>query len=257
MVTGAYFRRKDQGQFFSLPLSYFLQQLLTFPSAKHRLQSAAPTRVNDWRNTVRCGRWKAGFTLLVLVPGLAWAGAIEQLRQFMSSTKTLRAEFSQMVVARGGKKPQISSGTLAISRPGKLRWEIIKPYPQLMIGDGEKFWIYDPELAQVTVKKVGQTMGSTPAALLSGNNELERNFTLKEHGEAEGMQWVEATPKNSDAGFEKLRLGFIGSDLKAMELFDNFGQTTMLRFTKIEKNPGLASDLFRFKAPAGVDVVGE
>lgn len=206
---------------------------------------------------VRSGSWKTGLCLLLLVPGLAWAGAVEQLRQFMSTTKTLRAEFSQLVVVKGGKKPQQSSGTLAISRPGKLRWEIVKPYPQLMLGDGQKFWIYDPELAQVTVKKMGDALGGTPAAILSGGNDFERNFTLKEAGSAEDLQWVDAIPKNKDAGFEKVRLGFAGSDLKAMELLDNFGQTTLLHFSKIEKNPDLPASLFQFKPPKGVDVIGD
>ncbi|HRE16526.1 MAG TPA: outer membrane lipoprotein chaperone LolA, partial [Rhodocyclaceae bacterium] len=176
---------------------------------------------------------------------------------FMNTTQTLRAEFSQLVVVKGGKKPQQSSGTLAIARPGKLRWEIVKPYPQLMLGDGQKFWIYDPELAQVTVKKMGDALGGTPAAILSGGNDFERNFKLKEAGESEGLQWVEAIPKNSEAGFDKVRLGFTGSDLKAMELFDNFGQTTLLHFTKIERNPALPVGLFQFKPPKGVDVIGD
>ena len=195
--------------------------------------------------------------LLLALPTLASAGAIEQLRLFLDQTKTMRAEFSQTVVARSGRKPQQSSGVVAISRPGKLRWEIKKPYPQLMVGDGDKFWIYDQELAQVTVKKVGQAIGSTPAALLAGNNEFERNFTLKEDGESEGVHWLAATPKKSESGFERLRMGFAGGDLKAMELFDNFGQTTYLRFGKLERNPVLPATLFRFTPPPSVDVIGE
>lgn len=194
---------------------------------------------------------------LALAPALAWAGAVEQLRHYLDNTRTLKADFYQTVSGKAGRKSQQSSGTLAISRPGKLRWDIQKPYPQLMVGDGDKFWIYDPELKQVTVKKMGQAIGSTPAALLSGSNDLERNFTLKESGEADGLAWVEALPKSSDSGFEKVRLGFAGSDLRAMELFDNFGQTTLVRFSRIERNPALAATLFKFAPPAGADVVGE
>ncbi|MGE5384874.1 MAG: outer membrane lipoprotein chaperone LolA [Betaproteobacteria bacterium] len=195
--------------------------------------------------------------LFAFMPMLAWAGSVEQLRQFLDGTKTLRADFSQTVVAKNGRKPQQSSGTVAISRPGKLRWEIKKPYPQIMVGDGEKFWIYDEELAQVTVKKVTQAIGGTPAALLAGGNVLERDFTLKDGGESDNLSWVEATPKNTESGFEKVRLGFAGSELRGMELRDNFGQTTYLRFTKIERNPSLSAGLFHFKPPAGADVIGE
>src|SRR5574343_531102 len=191
------------------------------------------------------------------LPMLAQAGAVDQLHDFLKSTRTLKADFAQMVVAKNGRKPQQSSGTVAISRPGKLRWEIQKPYPQLVVGDGEKIWIHDPELQQVTVRKAGQAIGGSPAALLSGSNELEKNFTLKESGEADGLAWVEAIPKATDSGFEKVRLGFAGSDLKAMELQDSFGQTTLIRFSKIERNPTLPAATFKFVPPAGVDVVGE
>lgn len=200
---------------------------------------------------------RGGVLLAAFLPTLAWAGAVDQLRHFLDGTRTLKAEFSQSVVGKSGKKPQQSSGTVAISRPGKLRWEIQKPYPQLMIGDGDKFWIYDPELKQVTIRKVGQAIGATPAAILSGSNELEKNFTLKEGGESEGLAWVEAQPKSDEAGFQKIRLGFAGNDLKAMDLLDNFGQTTLVRFSHLERNPALAAGLFKFTPPAGADVVGE
>jgi len=196
-------------------------------------------------------------TAALAFPLLAHAGAIDQLHQFLQSTRTLKAEFSQTVIAKSGRKPQQSSGLVAISRPGKLRWEIQKPYPQLVVGDGEKVWIHDPELQQVTVRKAGQAIGSSPAALLSGSNELEKNFTLKEAGGGDGLEWVEATPKASDSGFEKVRMGFAGGDLKAMELLDSFGQTTVVRFAKLERNPALPASVFRFTPPAGTDVVGE
>ena len=167
---------------------------------------------------------------IAILPLLAEAGAVDQLHQFLNSTRTLRAEFSQMVVAKNGRKPQQSSGVVAISRPGKLRWDIQKPYPQLVVGDGEKIWIYDAELKQVTVRKAGQ---------------------------ADGMNWVEATAKADESGFEKIRLGFVGADLRAMELFDNFGQTTLIRFSRLERNPQLPATTFKFTPPAGVDVVGE
>ena len=195
-------------------------------------------------------------TILLLSPW-AHAGAIDQLHRFLQSTRTLKAEFAQIVIAKNGRKPQQSSGIVSISRPGKLRWEILKPYPQLVIGDGEKIWIYYQELQQVTVRKAGQAISGSPAALLAGNNDLEKNFDLKEAGNAEGMAWVEATPKSNESGFERVRLGFAGADLKAMELNDSFGQTTQVSFSKIERNPALPANHFKFTPPAGVDVVGE
>ena len=199
--------------------------------------------------------------LCLLVAQVSSAGAIDKLHRFLESTKTMRADFSQIVVAKNGKKPQQSTGIMMFSRPGKFRWQIDKPYTQLLVGDGEKVWIYDPDLRQVTVKKVDAALGSTPAALLvgegGGKSALEKNFTLREIGDREGLDWLEAIPKTPDSGFEKLQLGFSGNDLKAMELFDNFGQTTSLLFSHLEHNLSIALIQFRFTPPAGVDVIGE
>lgn len=201
----------------------------------------------------------------LLICSMAHAGAIDRLHQFLESTKTLRAGFTQIVTAKNGKRPQQSSGVMIFSRPGKFRWQIEKPYAQLLVGDGEKVWIYDPDLRQVTVKKVGNALGGTPAALLAGESggkgggksTLEKDFTLREAGEREGLEWVEAVPKSQESGFEKLLLGFSGSDLKAMELFDNFGQMTSLYFSNLERNPAIAASQLSFKPPAGVDVISE
>ena len=198
---------------------------------------------------------------LLLISQGVHAGAIDKLHQFLESTKTLRAGFTQIVVAKNGTRPQQSSGVMIFSRTGKFRWQIEKPYSQLLVSDGEKVWIYDPDLRQVTVKKVGNALGGTPAALLAGESggksTLEKSFTLREAGEREGLEWVEAVPKSQESGFEKLRLGFAGSDLKAMELFDNFGQTTSLYFSNLERNLVVAASLLSFKPPAGVDVISE
>ena len=202
-------------------------------------------------------RWLLIAAIGLFAAPIAHAGAIDTLHRFLESTKTLRADFSQTVIAKNGRKPQVSNGVLMLSRPGKFRWQIEKPYAQLLVGDGDKVWIYDPDLRQVTVKKVGNALGSTPAALLVGDDALDKNFTLREAGERNGMAWLEAIPKSADSGFEKLQLGFAGSDLKAMELYDNFGQTTSLAFSHLERNPQIAPGLFRFTPPAGVDVIGE
>jgi len=203
--------------------------------------------------------------ICLLAVQVVHAGAIDRLHRFLETTKTVRADFAQIVVAKNGKRPQQSSGVMMFSRPGKFRWQIERPYSQLLVGDGEKVWIYDPDLRQVTVKKVGAALGSTPVALLVGDSDgknggksaLEKNFTLREAGEREGLEWLEAIPKSPDSGFERLQMGFAGNDLKAMELFDNFGQTTTLYFAHLERNPQLSPALFRFTPPAGVDVIGE
>jgi outer membrane lipoprotein carrier protein len=198
-------------------------------------------------------------TLLTSAP--AWANDnIAQLRAFLDGTKTLRANFTQTLLRKGqqGKQSlQASSGEMAISRPGKFRWQIVQPYPQLMVSDGQKVWLHDPELNQVTVRKIGQALNGTPAALLAGDGALDKHFTLRDLGEKDGLGWVEAVPKSNDGGFERVLLGFAGDSLKSMTLADNFGQTTVLIFSRIERNPTLAPGLFRFTPPNGADVVGE
>lgn len=193
----------------------------------------------------------------LLVTQLANAGAIAKLHQFLDSTRTVRADFAQTVVARNGRQGQVSSGVMIISRPGKFRWQIDKPYAQLLVGDGEKIWIHDPDLRQVTVRKAGPTLGGTPAALLAGDSRIEKDFSLSEAGERDGLEWVDAVPKAPDSGFEKVSLGFAGDELRAMILLDSLGQTSSLVFARIERNPQLAPSLFRFTPPANTDVIGE
>ena len=197
--------------------------------------------------------------LLVLSATAVRADAVDRLRQFLETTKLLRADFSQTVLPKNGRKPQFSSGTMAIARPHKFRWQIEKPYPQLIVGDGEKVWLHDPELNQVTVKKQGAALAGSPAALLAGEGiaVLEKSFVLKDAGLRDGLEWLDATPKNTDSGFEKVRIGFAGAELRAMELTDSFGQQTSLLFSKVEKNPALPASTFRFVPPKGADVLGD
>ncbi|MBK7848125.1 MAG: outer membrane lipoprotein chaperone LolA [Zoogloea sp.] len=194
---------------------------------------------------------------LLFAAGTVQADSLAQLKQFMDGTRSARGSFTQQVFSKSGRKPQQASGTFAFSRPGKFRWTYEKPYAQLLVGDGSKLWAWDQELNQVTTKKLGQALGSTPAAILAGDNALEKNFTLKDDGAADGLEWVEARPKAEDSSFERIRMGFAGGQLKAMVLHDNFGQTTSLNFLQMERNPSLDGGLFRFVPPKGADVVGD
>jgi outer membrane lipoprotein carrier protein len=193
---------------------------------------------------------------LVLHPLHAVADAQTQLRDFIGQTQTLSAQFSQTVTDRTGRRIQDSTGTLYLARPGRFRWVYEKPYAQLIVGDGKKLWIYDEELEQVTVRKLDRAIGESPAALLAGSNDIEKLFVLKDGGRRDGLDWLEATPKSREGNFEQVRMGFKGIEIKAMEVKDNFGQTTRLRFTDVKRNPALPAKLFRFTPPKGVDVIG-
>jgi outer membrane lipoprotein carrier protein len=187
----------------------------------------------------------------------AGAAANDRLKEFVQSTHSGRVSFEQVVTAKNGKAPAQSSGNFAFSRPGKFRWVYIKPYEQVIVGDGEKLWFFDKDLNQVTVKKLGGALGTTPAAILAGSNDFAANFTLEEAGEHDGLEWLSAKPKGNDTNFQAIKLGFNGAELAVMELQDTFGQTTTLRFAHFERNPALPADTFRFTPPPGADVVGE
>lgn len=202
-------------------------------------------------------RLAAGCAAALALATPAQASGLERLKSFVSQTQGARAEFSQVVSAKSGRKAQQASGTMMFQRPGKFRWVYEKPYHQLIVGDGEKLWIYDRDLNQVTTRSLPESLGSSPAALLAGDNALEKNFNLRDAGSAEGIQWVEAIPRSTDTSFESVRLGFAGDALKKMELHDTFGQVTTLTFERFERNPEFAASTFRFVPPEGADVIGE
>ncbi|WP_334107257.1 outer membrane lipoprotein chaperone LolA [Methylobacillus sp.] len=196
--------------------------------------------------------------LLMAVPLLAHADGIESLKTFFKSTNAMRAHFHQVVTDAQGGKVQEVQGNMQLQRPGKFRWDYDQPYVQQIIGDGEKVWLYDPDLNQVTVRAMNKAIGSSPASLLAGAQDAERNFTLTAvPGRSDGLEWVQAVPKAEESGFDKVLLGFSGNGLQKMELHDSFGHTTTIHFSKLERNPSLNSGSFKFKVPAGADVVGE
>src|SRR3990170_4610592 len=187
----------------------------------------------------------------------AYASGLERFSQFINGTQSATGEFEQKIFDKSGRIVQESAGTLAFSRPGKFRWTYVKPYAQLLVGDGARVWIFDPDLKQVTVKKMHQALGSTPAALLAGNNEAVRAFRLSDLGTRDGREWLEAVPRDKEGAFEKIRMGFGFSGPEIMEFYDNFGQKTVVRFASFQRNPKLDASLFRFSPPKGADVIGE
>ncbi len=194
---------------------------------------------------------------LALPTSAAMASGLDALRNFIAGTASAQGEFQQKVYDRKGKLTQEASGTLAFQRPGRFRWTYAKPYAQLIVGDGAKVWVYDEDLNQVTVRRLDRALGSTPAALLAGSDEIERAFKLSDGGTKDGMQWVEAVARENESNFETIRMGFGAAGLEAMELADSFGQRTVLKFTSLHRNPKLGAALFKFVPPKGADVVGD
>jgi outer membrane lipoprotein carrier protein len=155
------------------------------------------------------------------------------------------------------KMLQQATGTMQFSRPGRFRWEYDRPYEQLIVGDGSKVWLYDKDLNQVTVRRFDRALGSSPAALLAGSDDIEKNYRLTSLGSQDGLDWLEAVPRTQDTAFERVKLGFGKAGLEAMELRDQFGQITVIKFSTIERNPKLPPESFRFTPPKGADVISE
>jgi outer membrane lipoprotein carrier protein len=196
------------------------------------------------------------FLAFILMPSMpCLAGGLDDFLTFNAATKSATARFEQQVYDRSGKVIERASGTFAFQRPGKFRWTYEKPHQQLLVGDGTRLYIHDPDLNQVTVKRVDQAISSTPAALLAGRDDITALFSLRDAGSADGLDWVDATPKSQDTGFERVRLGLRGKTLAAMELQDQLGGRTMLRFSDLKANAAVPADAFRFTPPKGADVI--
>jgi outer membrane lipoprotein carrier protein len=194
--------------------------------------------------------------LLWLVSGFAHADAVDALKEFTRDAKTGRAAFTQTVTSPDGAKTKTSSGSFEFARPNRFRFAYAKPYEQVIVGDGEKVWLYDVDLQQASVRAMDQALGATPAALLAGAS-LEKDFELKAQPSAGGLDWAQAVPriKTEAIGFQSLRVGFKGKTLAAIELVDSFGQRSLLAFSDVAINVATAPDAFRFTPPKGVEVL--
>ena len=192
---------------------------------------------------------------LIAMP--ASAGSIEKLHAFIEQTRSAKSNFTQEVIDSNGSVQQQASGTVQFERPGKFRWTYDKPYEQVIVGDGEKLWIYDKELNQVTRRNLDKALGSSPAALLAGADDGDRFLSLNAVGVKNKLDWLEVRPYDQDSLFEKVRMGFRGNMLEIMELRDHFGQKTTITFSNLQRNPRSAPDLYTFTVPKGADLVTE
>lgn len=182
---------------------------------------------------------------------------VDELKAFLAASQTLTADFKQVAIDEAGRAAQTSFGIFYLRRPGKFRWDYLKPFAQQIVSSSGKVWFYDEDLEQVTIKKLDQSVGSTPALLLSGDIALEDNFTIEKQGVDGELQWLRLLPKNEDSGFKYVLIGLDKGKLGGMELSDNFGQLTRIYFSNVKINPAINDAIFNFKTPDGVDVFEE
>jgi outer membrane lipoprotein carrier protein len=192
------------------------------------------------------------------IAGVASAEALDDLNAFSNGLKGLDGSFEQKVYDDGGKLKETSTGRVALSRPDHFRWEYVKPYPQLIVADGSKGWVHDPDLEQVTVRAQGPEERNSPLAALLDPVQREKRFRVAEAGTSDGLEWLRLTPADADdASFRTARLGFRANQLVRMDVTDALGQRTSITFSGWKRNPAFASGTFSFTPPAGIDVIGE
>lgn len=191
---------------------------------------------------------------LSVAAAAAHADSVDTLNSFLRDVKSGRATFTQTVTAPDGKRTKKSSGSFEFQRPNQFRFVYQKPFEQTIVADGQKVWIYDPDLNQASSRKIDQALGATPAALLAGGN-VWRDFILKAQPSDKGLDWVLATPRQAEGSIQTLRIAFKGGELAAIEILDAFGQKSLLEFAGVVSNPSIPAERFRFQLPAGADLI--
>lgn len=196
------------------------------------------------------------FLILIMSPVFADQSSTS-LNQLLAKMQTIQADFTQTITDKNAKAIQRSVGQMTLQRPGQFRWEIKKPVKQLVVTNGSRLWIYDPDLEQVTIRFLSKEVGESPAMLLSHTNvALEKDYSVTQKNDNK-LQWFFLTPKNPNSLFAQIRFGFLNNQIREMVLQDHLGHTTAVEFYNIRENKPVTSALFSFKPPPNVDVIDE
>ena len=201
--------------------------------------------------------------LLVLALALCAAtasaadSARSRMQAFSKDLKSVTADFSQSVTDANGHKGDESRGTMALEAPRQFHWETTAPYQQTIVADGQRVWVYEPDLQQVSVRSQSSEEAHSPLTVLTDLSQLDSQFTASESGERDGLVWLKLVSKAKDPEFEYAELGFSAQTLDRMLFKDQLGNTTEIRFSGWKRNPSLAAGTFKFTPPKGVDVIGD
>ncbi len=206
-------------------------------------------------------RWYCALLLLPVVliamPSMAAEQSAPQLDRFLATVQTFEAGFRQRVVVPGGEVTEDSTGTVVMQRPGRFRWNYSAPFKRVIVADGEKLWLYEADLDQVTVRRLTSGLGDTPAALLTGKESVLARFKVERSWVADGLDWARLTPRSPETDFATVSLGFDGNKLRRILLDDRLGQQTRIDFSDVKVNRSLPADTFHFTPPAGADVIDD
>lgn len=191
----------------------------------------------------------------VMVSPVVASGAYSEFQAFIRNTRSARGSFRQEVIHPSGRVMETTEGSFAFIRPGRFRWDVKKPYEQLLVADGEQLHFFDRDLNQVTIRKLGEAIASTPAAILFGNESMDHEFVFSEAGQRADLMWLEAVPRSREAGVERIMIGLKAGVPEAMEVVDAFGRTSRFSFRMLERNSSIDATLFSFRVPPGADVI--
>jgi chaperone LolA len=179
------------------------------------------------------------------------------LDYFLTKLESFQADFTQTLSNEQGVSLETSSGVVYMQNPSKFRWVYQEPYAQLIVTDGKTLWLYDEDLAQVSIRDIEESINNTPAAIISGQENIDKYYVTVDMGKIEGYDWIELTPKDVENQYNSVRLGFDDNNLGMMIMFDNLGQVTRIDFHNPVRNKRFGGPLFTFETPEGVDVVDE
>jgi len=179
-----------------------------------------------------------------------------QLKRFLKSSTTFKATFSQSLFDENGIELQFSAGVFSLKKPGQFAWDYEEPYPQTIMSNGKKIWMYDSELEQVTIKPVDASLSNSSMVLLFSKSDLDKEFKIIKLDVIKGVNWLELISKKDDSEFNSILLGMKNDQVVSIKLVDGFGQTTVIKFTEIATSPSFDKSRFEFKIPNNVDVIG-
>lgn len=206
----------------------------------------------------------AACMLLLIVPGASRADSsitddpgLSRLRTYLDDLEILRADFRQEVIDSDFKLVDEASGQVILKKPGRFRWHYTEPYERVIVADGERVWLYEADLRQVTVRRLETGLGATPAALLTGDTHVLDQFEFLGSTVDAGIEWMRLQPVSPESDFNTISLGFDDDGLVQIVLDDRLGQQTRMFLTNIERPASMPDEVFHFEVPAGVDVIGE
>ncbi|MDH3634827.1 MAG: outer membrane lipoprotein chaperone LolA [Gammaproteobacteria bacterium] len=184
------------------------------------------------------------------------ADAEQRLKTALKKMDNLSAEFKQTLLDEDKNIVQQSRGTLALQRPGKFAWIYAEPFEQRIIADGSELWIYDVELDQVTVKPMDESISNAPIMILMKESDVTQQFKVSEVGQRKFLYWIELEPLANDLEYQRIFIGLEDGRVRAMELQDQFGQSTQIVFENLRLGVVHNPATFKFVPPDGVDVYG-